>query len=230
MKDPLKIRVVCASRQPKETFLTATALGRSLALCRFPFVEVRLFDSNTKGLPTVYNTAIQEALNNPAVLLFVHDDVYLCDFYWPGQVIDGLAAFDVIGLAGNKRRVSRQPAWSYIDENFTWDKPENLSGVVGHGQGFPPRVLSVFGPTRQAVKLLDGLLLAADSRTLHGSQVRFDERFQFHFYDMDFCRQAERAGLRMGTWSISAVHESGGNFASEGWRQGYAAYLEKWTE
>lgn len=34
----------------------------------------------------------------------------------------------------------------------------------------------------------------------------------------------------MGTWSISVVHESGGNFASPAWRAGYERYLAKWGD
>jgi hypothetical protein len=45
---------------------------------------------------------------------------------------------------------------------------------------------------------------------------------------MDFCRQAELKGLRMGTWPLSVVHESGGAFGSQGWRDGYARYLQKY--
>lgn len=225
-----KIRVVCATRRARDEFFTATALGRSLSLCRRPAIELRLFERNALGLPHVYNAAIQESAANPALLLFVHDDIHLCDFYWPDSLIDALNVFELVGLAGNKRRVPRQPAWAFIDDRFTWDQPENLSGIVGHGTGFPPAILSVFGPSRQAVKLLDGLLLAVHSETLQARGLRFDERFNFHFYDMDFCREAERLGVRMGTWSISVIHESGGNFGSEGWRRGYASYLEKWGE
>ena len=34
----------------------------------------------------------------------------------------------------------------------------------------------------------------------------------------------------MGTWPISVIHESGGNFGSEGWSQGYKKYIEKWID
>jgi hypothetical protein len=59
-------------------------------------------------------------------------------------------------------------------------------------------------------------------------QLRFDTRFAFHFYDMDFCRQAESKGLRMGTWPISVVHESKGAFGNAAWQQAYGRYLEKY--
>jgi GT2 family glycosyltransferase len=77
------------------------------------------------------------------------------------------------------------------------------------------------------VLLLDGLLLAVRSETLTRSGLRFDPQFRFHFYDMDFCRQAEKLGLSCGTWDLSVMHESGGNFASAEWQSAYDAYLLK---
>jgi hypothetical protein len=225
-----RIRVVCATRADREGFHSQTPLGRSLSLYRPASVDVRLFPKNTQGLPSIYNTAIAEAEHERVLLLFVHDDVHLCDFHWADRLREGLEAFDVVGLAGNRRRVARQPGWGLIDEALNEDRRENLSGIVGHGRGFPADIVSAWGPSSQSVKLLDGVFLAASSETLRDKSLRFDERFAFHFYDLDFCRQAERAGLRMGTWPISVVHESTGDFASEGWRRGYETYLEKWRD
>jgi len=226
-----KIRLVCATRESGDSFRSTTALGRSLSLYSFlPFLEVRLFEKNVAGLPSVYNTAISEAKQSPAVLVFIHDDVHLCDFNWAFSLLEGLEQFHIIGLAGNKRRVPRQPSWAFVDDRFTWDKPENLSGMVGHGNGFPCRNLSVYGPSMQEVKLLDGLMLACRSEILLEKGLHFDERFKFHLYDLDFCRQAERLGLRMGTWSISVIHESGGSFGSPAWKDAYQRYLEKWND
>lgn len=222
------IRFVVATRTSFANFFTDTALGRSLALY-YPLggVQVRVFESNTAGLPSVYNQAIEEAREQPALLVFCHDDLHLCDFFWGDHLREGLRKYDIVGVAGNRRRVPRQPAWLYVDEEFTWDT-ENLSGVVAHGNGFPCSNLSVFGPSGVPVKLLDGLLLACDSQLMIDKNLRFDERFTFHFYDLDFCRQAELLGLSMGTWPISVVHESGGGFGGPSWSAGYAAYLDKW--
>jgi GT2 family glycosyltransferase len=226
----LRVKVVCATRESPERFYTATATGRSLALYRVAPSDVLLYANNKRGLPAVYNEAIDACARDPAVLLFVHDDVHLCDFYWQSKLLQALGRFDVVGLAGNKRRVPRQPAWAFVDDKLTWDGREHLSGVVGHGKGFPPGNLSIFGQPGKQVKLLDGVFLAARSSTLVERGVRFDERFAFHLYDMDFCRSCEAAALQLGTWSISLIHESGGNFGSPSWRAAYAAYLEKWGE
>ncbi|MGH8688660.1 MAG: glycosyltransferase [Burkholderiales bacterium] len=234
MTAPNKIRIVCATRETREDFSRKAALGRTLAAYGgfYPpaFVELKLFERNSRGLPAVYNEVIAQSADDPAVLMFVHDDIFLCDFFWGHHVLASMLAFDIAGIAGNRRRVPRQPSWAFANDKLAWDAAENLSGVVGNGNGFPPQHFSSFGPLQQQVKLLDGVLLACRSSTLLEHGLRFDERFDFHFYDLDFCRQAEAKNLRMGTWPISVVHESGGAFGTPAWRAAYAKYLEKWGD
>jgi hypothetical protein len=222
-----KIRIVCATRQSAERFSIDTALGRSLRLYSSLY-ELRLFPENSRGLPLVYNTAIREAAFDPAILVFIHDDVHLLDFYWPTRIAHGLAKFDILGLAGNRRRLARQPAWRFMDDKFTPDDRNHLSGVVAHGKNWPADYISAYGSPGHEVKLLDGVMLAARAEVLISKNVLFDERFDFHFYDLDFCRSAEQQGLRMRTWGISVMHESVGVFGTPGWRAGYERYLAKW--
>lgn len=221
----MRFRFVCATREPQDRFFTHTALGRSLKLYNYGFAELRLFPANSAGLPTVYNQALLEAEKEPAILIFVHDDVHICDFFWPTHLLAGLASFDIVGLAGNRRRQPGQATW-HLDLTGAFDRG-NLSGMVGHGTGFPPEKLTFYGLPCQEVKLLDGLFLCARSQTLLSKQVRFDERFDFHFYDLDFCREAEQKGLRMGTWSIAVMHESQG-VPGPTWRAAYDRYIDKW--
>jgi hypothetical protein len=223
-----KVKIIVATRATEADFYKMTATGRSLRLYKAPFLEVCLFPENTLGLPEIYNSVIDQSADDPAMLIFAHDDLHILDFFWIGELFNGLSYFQILGMAGNIRRIPRQPNWAFIDTDFTWDASENLSGVVGHGKGFPPTSLSVFGPPRQQVKLLDGLLLCAYSKTLNDNDLRFDRRFDFHFYDMDLCRQAEQKNVTCGTWSISLIHESGGSFGSESWQSAYQKYLEKW--
>jgi GT2 family glycosyltransferase len=226
------IRIVCGTRVSRTDFLVATALGKSLLLHGpSPLLQMQIFDNNCEGLPNIYNRAIEDAKRNPALLVFVHDDVHICDFFWMDRIYKALQQFDVVGLAGNRRRLVRQRGWAFTaDVNWVRENSEFLSGIVGHGRGFPCNEISVFGPSKQECKLLDGVMLIADCNCLIERDVRFDERFSFYFYDMDFCRQAEMKGLRIGTWPISVVHESAGNFDTEAWRESYERYLEKYQE
>lgn len=224
-----RIRLVCATRENKESFFTNTALGKSWAIYSQLPIDLRLYENNASGLPKIYNQAIEDSKTSPAILVFIHDDLHLCDFFWTTRIFEGLLQFTIVGLVGNKRRVPRQPTWAFIDEEFTWDSRANLSGTVGEGSGFPNCVVGYFGPTSVEVKLLDGLLLAAHSQTLVDNDCYFDEQFEFHFYDLDFCRQAESKGLTMGTCPISAIHESVASLQSTAWRAAYQKYLDKWT-
>jgi tetratricopeptide (TPR) repeat protein len=229
------IRFVCATRKAASDFLATSPLGRSLPLYRtFPKgqrIEMRLFSENKAGLSSVYNTAIEESRDDPAILVFVHDDVHLSDYYWADHLLEGLREFDIVGLAGNRRRAPQQASWMYLNDQFQRDADENLSGVLGHGEGFPNlKQLSVYGEPRQECKLLDGVFLAVRSTTLFNRNLRFDPRFEFHFYDLDFCRQAEIRNLRMGTWPISVIHASAGNLGCDEWWEAYRAYLSKYGE
>jgi GT2 family glycosyltransferase len=227
-----KIRCVIATRSDKQTFYAQTAAGRSLALHNYPFVEHRIFCNNRTGLPKIYNMAIEEARGDPAILIFMHDDVHLIDFHWAARIRAALLEFDLVGLAGNVRRLPRQPGWMFVDTEWTVDASSNLSGAVGHGKSFPGAGLSLYGETPQEVKILDGLMMAIHSKSLIDGAIRFDERFDFHFYDLDFCRQAEQRGLRMGTWPIAVIHESdgAGGFGAPAWCSGRDTYFKKWGD
>lgn len=221
-----KIRFVCATRHGIEDFFAHAPLGCSLQLYRsFPrrqHIELRLFKNNVEGLSTVYNTAIEESKSDPALLIFIHDDVYLSDFYWADHLMEALDLFEIVGLAGNRRRLPRQVSWMYLDDQFTCDSFDNLSGVLGHGDGFPNlRQLSVYGDPGQEVKLLDGVMMAVRSQTLIENDLRFDPQFAFHFYDLDFCRQAELRRIKMGTWAISVIHASAGQLGGAVWKAAY---------
>ncbi len=226
----LPVTIVSATRFNEQDFREKSALGRSLTQTYAVFnLKRKIFYENSRGLGACYNEAIDTAENEEEILVFVHDDVFLADFFWLDKLVYGFTQFDVLGLAGNKRRVSGQPAWAFIDDRFTWDDFANLSGVVGHGKGFPCE-LSIYGPTMQKLKLLDGVLLAVRKKTLTRNDIRFDEQFRFHFYDMDICRQFEAKNVSMGAIPLGVIHASGGAFGGPDWRDGYRTYLEKWRD
>jgi GT2 family glycosyltransferase len=219
---------VIATRAKKENFFTDTATGKSLKFYDYPFVSLDLYTENSKGLSEIYNLSIEKYLDEDVVIVFAHDDLHILDFYWARHLFEGLHAYDLIGLVGNKTRSPMQASWAFLDTQGTWDKSENLSGIVGHGNKFPGDSLGIFGSSGE-VKLLDGLFLAAKSETFKKSNIRFDARFKFHFYDMDICRSASESGLRLGTIPLSVIHESKGDFSSANWLESYHAYIKKWN-
>lgn len=224
-----KFRFVVSTRGTQEDFFANTATGKSLALYTYPDTGLFLNCNNTQGLYNTFNRAIEACRDDPAILIFMHEDIHICDAFWRDHIVAALDQFDLVGLAGNRRRVPFQPSWAFVNGQFQWDAPENLSGAVAHGLGWPPKIVTVYGPTRQEVKLVDGLMLIAHSQTLIDHDIRFDTTLDFHFYDLDICRQFEAKGLKIGTWDISVVHEStGGAFGSPDWRDAYQKYIAKW--
>ena len=224
------VRIISATRTTADQFESTTLLGRSLSVLRkISEFETQITFENSEGLPTIYNRAIATAKDSPAILVFVHDDVYIADTLWIDEIRRCLAVLDVLGVAGNRRRLPHQPAWAFsgiVDGQFKWDEPQHLSGIVGHGE--PPGTMSLFGFPHQPCMLLDGLMLVARSATLIERGVMFDPQFAFHFYDMDFCRQAELKNLKLGTATIKVIHRSGGTFGSPAWAAAYQLYLQKY--
>lgn len=224
------IEFVSATRRTPEEFRSSTALGRSLPRLRYnPTIASRVTTENTTGLPTLYNRAI-DADNEHDILVFVHDDVFIDDYFIGQRVVEGLKSFDVIGLAGTRRRLPGQHTWASVEEEgFSFDK-KYLSGLLAHGKAPDNFAVTLYGAAPAPCELLDGVFLAARKSKLRAAGVRFDERFKFHFYDLDFCRAAREAGLRLGTWPIAVTHESVGVFGSPSWHEAKAKYFEKWGD
>jgi GT2 family glycosyltransferase len=223
------IEIVSATRRAEKNFWEESALGQSL---RRLALDTRLIPhvaySNSRGLPEIFNARIAAA-DRSDILVFIHDDVWIDDYFFADRVIEGCKAYDVIGLAGNKRRVPGQPAWAFVDSQFTWDDKSNLSGAVAHGPT-PFGGISFFGAVPAPCELLDGVFFAAGKAALRERGVQFDPRFDFHFYDMDFCRSARGKGLRLGTWPVCITHQSGGAFGTPAWIAKYRLYLQKWGD
>lgn len=221
------IEVISATRKSEEEFWTNSATGISLLRLKFDKkIQSHIAFVNRRGLPDIYNERIQ-ARNDSTLLVFVHDDVWIEDLFFSQRLEEGLAAYDIIGVAGNRQRIPLQPSWCFIDSKMTADKPENLSGAIAHGPD-PFGMPSFSGSAPVDCELLDGVFLAARKASLLQSNTRFDPAFDFHFYDLDFCRTARKNKLRLGTWPISLTHQSPGLFNSDAWRDKYQRYLEKW--
>lgn len=222
------IEIVTATR------LTATQarnapIGKSIMrLSSQMELEVSLYPENRAGLPEVYNREIEDGPDD-TILVFVHDDVWIEDVFFESSLTEALAQFDIVGIAGNRRRLPGAATWALaLPEAARIYDTGHLSGRVGTGKG-PFGKLATWGPSKVSCQLIDGVFMAARRGTLRRASVRFDERFRFHLYDLDFCRTATKAGLTIGTWPISLTHESGGDL-TDGWKKARQLYLEKWGD
>lgn len=223
-------KVVIATRHNADDFFKKSATGLSLQKYQNLDIDIQLFTENKIGLPKIYNSIINESINKNCNLIFMHDDIHIVDFHWISRIDEGLKEFDFLGVAGCTQRHPRQPSWFFKNDRFEKAAPETLCGSVGHGKSCQDYSISQYGPSKKHVKLLDGLILCANSAAFLNTGIRFDTQFDFHFYDLDICRQAEEFNLSMGTWDISLIHESGGNFNSESWHKSKELYYKKWGE
>jgi GT2 family glycosyltransferase len=225
------VLIVAATKYDKMYFERSMYLGQALKRLSYDkTIESSIIYDSRVGLPALYNAHLVEA-HRDKIVLFTHADVYIDDYFLSVHLNEAIRKFDVVGLAGNKRRVPRQPSWAFVTDypQFQWDRPENLSGAVCHF-GDQGSVVSAYGTFPAGCQLLDGVFLAARVGALIDHKVRFDERFPFEFYDMDFCRTATNAGLKLGTWPIAITHASGGSFGSPEWRRCKDLYLQKWPD
>ena len=228
--DLQKIHIVTATRFSESDFWVKSALGESLKkIDVYKKFKYSIFYENNLGLSTVYNKAITDSKNYD-ILVFIHDDVFIDCKDFVIKVTQGLINYDVIGVAGNTRLYSSmQPAWAFkeIKNNaFVWDWGF-LSGTVWHGKN-PHGDKMYYGPVPMRCELIDGVMIAAKAKLLRKKNVYFDERFKFHFYDIDFCRTSTKAGLTIGTWPIELTHQSPGGFGTQQWQDGYSLYIKKW--
>jgi lipopolysaccharide biosynthesis glycosyltransferase len=234
---PAPLLIVTASRESAEHFFTHTTLGQSITQLRAQGVQlqVQAAANNKKAIGLIYNAAIQTRWANH-IIVFVHDDVRLDDRYIVHRLHEALKHYDVVGVAGNRRRYFGQPAWHRPRFLLQGGPKGDLLGSVFHDTTHTPntrrviRELSRFGDSRGTAQQLDGVFIAARGRTLLESDVRFDPSLGFHFYDLDFCRTATKAGLRLGVWPIALTHMSVGGYESKGWTAAYKQYLTKWGE
>ena len=223
-----EILLVSATRKTSAEFKKTAPLSASLRKLKTASAKVsgRIAYRNRQGLGTIYNRFLN-ARHADKILVFVHDDVRIEDLFFAEKLNEAIKSFDVIGLAGNRRPEADCLSW--------FDPARPLSGFVAHKLDERPAdsqletiFVSSYGPTPAACGLLDGLFLAVNTERVLARGARFDERFAFHFYDLDFCLTCAAQGLKVGTWPVWAVHESGGSFDSPEWREAAGLYREKW--
>jgi hypothetical protein len=211
--------IVSATRGRKED----TTLWRSVQALE---VEgYRFFENNTEGLSTCYNAVLDERAGRDEIIVFVHDDVLITDVF----ALDKLNAaiteqgFAVIGVAGS----SEFNVDAGVDL-LLWNgsKPEARSGSVEHFYQTGVYAFSAYGATPMSCVVLDGLFIAVDNARI--GAVRFDPQFRFHFYDIDFCLAAHKAGLRLGTTNVHLTHKSVGVFQREKFVGPQDLFRAKW--
>lgn len=222
--------VVSATQQSEHDFWAQTALGRSLRrhMQKDARISAHIAYAHQDGWSGVYNQAIQSAPED-ALLLLVHDDVWLDATDLFDSIQQGLQQFDVMGVVGNQRCQPMQPSWHETNLSFEQENAAFLLGAISHGKDAFGK--SKYFSARQGVaRLLDGAALATSKRALSHANIGFDLAFASDFYDMDFCRSAHAAGLKLGVWPLAITRQQLGAVRTGAWFTQLQAYLQKWDD
>lgn len=215
----------------KDLFFVSCSMGRKEQTVLYPSLlqlrtdKYHFFEDNRTGLSTCYNRILDEHAGRNEIIVFTHDDVTIGDAFIAeklNQAVDGLQ-FAIVGLAGTSSFNLM------LDRQITmWLQPPQtaLSGAVEHASAGNSNHWSVYGPTPRRCVVMDGLFLAVDMTKI--GNVRFDENFEFHFYDLDFCLTAHRAGLALGTMNVYVNHKSGGGYNSPAFFATQEKFRAKW--
>lgn len=159
----------------------------------------KIFYENKKGLPELYNIFITEN-NKEKRIIFVHDDVLIEDLFIEEKLDVAFEKFDIVGLAGSKKcDLSKPPAWHLMSNTI------DHVGEVAHSKD-KRSWTTCFGPTNSRALVLDGLFLAVNVKRLLETNTKFDERFNFHHYDITFCLNANKNKLKLGVAPIKVTH------------------------
>lgn len=149
---PPLVVFVCATRLSVSDFWLKTPLGQSLTRLQQQgeVFALELAEQNASPLAMLYNKAIAQKAPEQ-ILAFIHDDVRLDDLFITQRLLEGLAVFDVIGVAGNRRLKPRQGAWAFAEKMGQWDHAHNLLGGINHEVPDRPNGFNRYGPTRTSL-------------------------------------------------------------------------------
>jgi len=183
-------------------------------------------ENNKESLHTVYNKAIDFAIQEDVEnLVLVHDDVIL-ENYSEHKLNNLFKKFDIIGCAGTTEVKLEPPALWHIMGGGLGSK--NLHGAVAHGDK-KEKHMTPFGTYPKRVVLIDGVFIAIKRKVF--SKIRFDEKCpaKWHFYDLDYSMQCHKAGFKIGVGDILITHNSPGltSFTEE-FNKGQEWFLQKW--
>lgn len=70
--------------------------------------------NNSSALADTFSPRIT-ARDGADILVFAHDDVWLDDFFIVEHVAEGLSAFDLIGVVGNRRRGTETTRLGFLE-------------------------------------------------------------------------------------------------------------------
>lgn len=218
--------VSCTQKDKKEDTLLHQSIVDKCLLGEDDVLE--MITNNKRGLSSVYNTYINEAVaKRHDRIVFVHDDVYIDDLLINVKLNKAMydLNYDIVGLAGAKEPQIKHPAlWHIMSDR------QNHRGYAGHIFG-DKRVMTGFGPTPDRVAIVDGLFVAVNLKRALETGWRWNENFDFHHYDIASCLDANKCKMRVGVYPINVFHKSPGlmSLNDEKWSKSNEKFLQLYS-
>lgn len=185
-----------------------------------------VYSNKTIGLSEYYNKVIDDAENNYKYTILCHHDISLRYANLINCLEDGLKQYDVIGVAGGiNPTVKEKNLWHWMMDR------DNYRGIAAHNAKDGKMFMTAFGYFPDRVAILDGVFLAFETEKLRKSKARFDERFKWHHYDIDFSLTCNKNKLKLGVWPVFVYHESPGlrDINDIEWNKSNEYFRQKWN-
>ncbi len=200
--------VSCTTKKKQEDtllFKSLQNLSKNDMYATFDYTY--FFTDNKQGLCARYNEFLEKHADDYDIVVFVHDDVFIDDANIRNKLIEAHTQYDIVGVAGGVNPTIRRPAlWHLMCGGFG----PNLRGFVGHYTEDGKIMMTNFGPTPDRVAIADGLFLSIKTSQIRNVGWKFNERYNFHHYDISSCLDANKAKLKIGVYPILIYHMSPG--------------------
>ena len=177
-----------------------------------PFIDL-IKVSGTESLGKNYNIGMIQAKYK--IKAFIHEDVDMLDGDWVFKLIkifSGVNPPGLVGCVGTKLQ----------GDGFWWETgPQHIHGSLL--SGFEKAIWN-FNPIidYEEAECVDGFFMATTT------YIKFDERFKFHCYDLDYSREMRKAGEKVVIMN-HVTHHIGEIRTTIGVDEQLNKYKEKWA-
>lgn len=184
-------------------------------------IDTHIRSYNNEGLSKVYNSIFTRdnvrtsEVEHDDIGVFIHDDIEIHDLFFYEKLKKAHETYDIVGVAGATRQQYNKDVpslWHMACNNFIW----GTNGKPGDGRGFITTpstgfiTQTFFGPTPAETAMVDGCFMSINVKRVKEVGLTFDEDFSFHHYDLKFCLDAQKKGLKIGVYPIYLIHHSPG--------------------
>ncbi len=214
-RDALPVSVIVCSITPEKFERVHT--NYSTLLRDIPHEIIGIHDA--RSLSEGYNRGIRQAKGE--ILVFSHDDIEIVSPDFAAKVINRLAQFDVIGVAGTDRLCGA--VWT----DAGWPHVFGQIGAPARGAHIYVTNFVMRGAWATPMQALDGVFFAARREVVE--KIGFDEATfdGWHLYDLDFTYSAARSNFSLAVCNdLMVVHHSSGSFG-EAWLPYARKFLSK---